>query len=291
MALPYIFEHIHKTAGTTFLLSYLHFGFDEKERFIISGMIDENARTIDELNQDKRRYFIIGGINAFKLRDVYSDSQFITLIRDPVRRVVSLYLHSKYHPDCMNYYNDHINKKDISIQEFVEEDMLYKLTKDLMFSVQNYQYRLLCNDSLKDKNLKNAFQRYCLIGLTERIEEFIFALHIFHGFPLVLFNRRMVQKKGKAFHLTSEDREIILKCNQEDVLLYKMAEKKFEKLMKVIKCMGHKKQLDNYLDALQEFQDKTEMDYNVGEIYKSGTRSKVLLKQRSLFKSLCEIIV
>ncbi len=240
----YIFEHIHKTGGTTFLLSYVQRAFDEKDRFIIPGTDPENGIEIDRLIRNRKNYLIIGGHNTHRLREVYPDAKYITLVREPVSRIISLYLHLKYHPGVKQKYRV---EEGTSLSRFIEERLNLPMSR-----VSNYQARFLSYPG--PFSLNRIFDRYHLIGITERLDEFIFALHVMDNFPLLLFTNRMVRKERKDFKLTEEERELIVRYNQDDILLYEEARRRFDRTIEEVKSSGFGTLLSDYRKALKGFQ-------------------------------------
>lgn len=276
----YIFNHIHKTAGTTFLLSYVASAFDEKDRFVIPGTRPENDRAIEGLKQHRKNYLIIGGHHAYKLRESYPHARFITLVREPVSRIVSLYLHMKFHPGFLDFLkknNIDINLEELSIRQIVEGNISV-LPGTTLSQGRNFQSRLLCYPD--PFNMDTLFNRYYLVGISERLDEFIFALHVLDNFPLLLFNNRMVRKERENFQLTDEDRELIIEYNQDDILLYREAKSRFDRIMEEIKGAGFGELLDDYKEAIKGFQQLTGCDENRSMPYMPGDgRAAVLLER------------
>ncbi len=265
----YIFEHIPKTGGTTFLFSYVDWAFDEKDRFIIPGTEPENGREIDRLIRNRKNYLIIGGHNTHRVREVYPDAKYITLVREPVSRIISLYLHLKYHPGVKQKYRV---EEGTSLSRFIEERLNLPMSR-----VSNYQARFLSYPG--PFSLNRIFDRYHLIGITERLDEFIFALHVMDNFPLLLFTNRMVRKERKDFKLTEEERELIVRYNQDDILLYEEARRRFDRTIEEVKASGFGTLLTDYKKALKGFQ-KLNGNINRTIPYRPGDgRAALLLEE------------
>lgn len=259
----YIFNHIPKTAGTTFLLSYVSSAFDEKDRFVIPGTYPENEITIERLIKNRNYYLIIGGHHAYKLRDIYPEARYITLVREPISRIVSAYFHTMYHPG----YPFPI-KKGTSMSQFIKERLHHC----------NLQSSLICYP--EPFSIATAFKRNYLIGLTERFDEFIFALHAMDHFPLILFNNRLVRKEKEGFQLNDEDRELIVRCCQDDILLYEEAKKRFDRLIEEIKDSGFEDLLLDYKEAVKGFQRRSNFNENLSIPYRYGDGMAALLLDR-----------
>jgi len=277
---PYIFDHIFKTGGTSFHQAYMIFAFREDQRFTISGDLDQNAEDIEALKtvapEKRRRYRIIAGHSANALRPFFPESRYITLIREPVSRVVSAYLHAKFHPDMRAFLNDAISVEKIAIAEFVEGDFLAKRYARFC-SVHNYQSEFLCDlppmgksDSFDEGELEAAFKRYYFIGLTEEFHSFLFLLHLTDGFPLTLFTNLLVRKEGNGFVLSEKERALIVQYNRRDVALYELAKERFwakrERLWNVRVAALWR----SYRKALAEFQIRKQFGETAGHLYADG---------------------
>lgn len=277
---PFIFEHIFKTAGTSFHHSYLSFAFSVEERFVIDGRLEENRRGIEGLKSlsaaEKRSLRIIAGHNAELLRPVYRRSKYLTLVREPISRVISAYLHAKYHPDMRKFLDNVIERDNISVADFVEEDLLAKRYAGFC-SVQNFQSRHLCglpplgaDGTFTNKDLRQAFKRYRLIGLTEEFPKLLGVLHFQYGFPLILFNKRLIRKERSDFVLAKGEREVIEKYNRRDIRFYEMASERFLKTWNTLRNSRRDIMWGRYLEALKTFQYETRGDENRGRIYVPG---------------------
>ena len=275
---PYIFDHIFKTAGTTFHTSYMAFAFRDHERFVIGGIPEQNNKDIERLKslseKEKRKYKIIAGHQAGQLRPWYPQSKYITLMREPVSRIVSAYLHAKFHDEMRAMIDDAVNKENIDIVEFVEDDFLVKRIARPGASLQNYQYQVLCglpptgaDGALCERDLETAINRYHLIGLTEEFHLFLFLLHLRDNFPLVLFNNRLVRRERAIFTLSQREKEAIVRYNRRDIALYKLITKRFhETRIRLwhprVDALWH-----TYMGALKDFQRQTNYDEKKGELY------------------------
>ena len=154
------FVHIEKTAGTTFIhLLRTNFLFQYIDvRPIVSenniGFAKEDLRLYKKLNPFLRS---IGGhsvIPGMGLEEEWQDVQYVTLLRDPVKRVISHYLR------CV----DHFNYK-VSVADFIRrEDMVNFQTKKISRVGE-------VNDAM---NLIN--NQFLLAGTVERFDDFLFLL-------------------------------------------------------------------------------------------------------------------
>ena len=146
---------------------------------------------------------------------IQSETRYITLLRDPVERVISLYYH------LLN--TDIINKK-VSLEQFLEgisdESWLVDLTKWYPVNpgfdenvirntskclVDNDQTRRIsgieppfgqCNEAMFTKACQNIIKKFALVGLTEKFDETLLLLnHFYQWREQIYYSPRLVNKR------------------------------------------------------------------------------------------------
>ncbi len=265
----YIFDHIAKTGGTTFHSSHLPAIFREEERFVLRGFAAANAEDRERLATlpptKKARLRIIAGHNAGQLRSGFPDARFITLIRDPLSRVISMYQHAKLHPDAQAVIGRHIAENNVGLEEFVKADLFAKMDADSA-SVQGWQAKVLLGSDLSKVDLSRPDQvkeaiarRFYLVGHTERLEDFLFLLHVRDGFPLALFNNRLVRGNRE---LAPSEVETIEKFNRADLIIYELVRRDFERRWSEIWTRSNAKMYAQYMETLSQFRSSTSGDEN-----------------------------
>src|SRR5437588_723545 len=144
--MAYIFEHIFKTGGTTFSLAYLLGAFSAKDIFILRGFRDSNREDLLKLaalpEEQKSRIQVIAGHNSGSLRPYFPNAKFITMVRDPVNRAVSAYLHAKYHKDAWEPVGRMIAQHNIGMAEFIRADLFAHSYADFV-SLHDWQARTI----------------------------------------------------------------------------------------------------------------------------------------------------
>ena len=163
-----VFVHLQKTAGAT--LRSLFFSQYRPESLL---KLEGERRTSDALlaaywasAEEQRRVQAVVGHFAGRDWDFGPEARYVTVLRDPVERVVSMYYHLQKHG------SEH--GKGLSLSEFVTED-------DTRGTVHNFQTRVLgqvggispphltpATLALAKRNLE---QRFVVVGLTERFDE------------------------------------------------------------------------------------------------------------------------
>jgi hypothetical protein len=278
--MTYIFDHIYKTGGTTFNLSYLLGGielglFNEQEVFIIRGYLNENREDLTRLmrlsEEQRRRLRIIAGHNAGLLRSAFPGAKFITVVRNPVDRVISGYLHAKYHEDAWDSVGREIEENNIGLAQFVDQDLFARRYAEFV-SVQNWQSKtLLGSDSVMPESgaLASAIQsRFYLVGYTEALELFLFYLHLTEGFPLILFNNRLVRRERLSFTATPEETAAIMRYNELDDVVYRCVQREFDLRVAEVWTPENALGYQEYLSALRQFQKATEGEENAKSVFR-----------------------
>ncbi len=65
------------------------------------------------------------------------------------------------------------------------------------------------------------------LGLTEEFDLFLFMMHVRFGFPLVLYNNRLVRPARQGYTLSEREIDVIREYNQIDLGLYELAKRRF----------------------------------------------------------------
>jgi hypothetical protein len=272
--MTYIFDHIFKTGGTTFNLSYLSAAFQPEEIFIVRGFRDANRQDIEHLiglpESEKAKLKVVAGHKTGRLRVAFRQARFITMLRDPVERAISGYLHARLHPDARDIIGQTLEDKRIGLAEFVERDMFASYYADFV-SLHNWQAQtVLGNDIPSDVSEKTIAdrlkKRFYLVGYTEALELFIVFLHVTAGFPLVLFNNRLVRKERSTFEATARDIQTIKRWSQLDALVYRYARREFDRRMAEIWSHEVQALYREYISALTQYREQTAGDYNIAPV-------------------------
>ena len=277
--MTYVFTHIRKTGGTTFHTSYLPNAFAAGEYFVVNGNFDRHQQELDHLEAlspaEKSRLRIIAGHSTSQLRPSFPDARFITLVREPHERVISLYRHALYHLDGGHPVGKYIREHGLSFLDFVERDVFDVVMRDLLpdrstegfmrcTSTRNAQAQQLTGlpaDAIDVSDRARLWslvqRRFHLVGTSENYWRFVFHLHVAEGFPLLLFNDRLVRPDAQRFDPSPEEIGRVRQLNALDCALYSLVKEKFDERVADSWDDATLAGYQQYLAALREFKTRT----------------------------------
>jgi hypothetical protein len=163
-----IFIHIPKTAGST-LNKIIKSQFPNKSVFKVDGLKGdksiEELRKLDKKERNKIRC-VTGHMNFGVHKYLPRPSNYITVLRNPVDRLISLYyfiLRQTEHP-----LHESIVSNNLSLEDFVNSDLA-------SLNLYNVQTRMLSGSKVKPEaqlNLakKNLQKSFIAVGLTEKFD-------------------------------------------------------------------------------------------------------------------------
>lgn len=277
MEIMYIFDHIYKTAGTTFNLAYLPGAFEPEKIFVLRGMRDANLADLKKLRalsqEELRPLQVIAGHNAGQLRGAFHrKAKFLTLVRNPTARAISGYLHALLHDDAFEIIGRELREQNIGLSGFIEQDLFARRYADFV-SLHDWQAKVLLGvQNLSDvprteEGITEAIRsRYYLVGYTEAFEMFLFMLHVTEKFPLALFGNRLVRPECQSWRVTDADLATIERYSRLDQQVYDCVRKEFDRRVSAIWTYSVARQYDRYLTALKEFREEEDRNKFLGSV-------------------------
>lgn len=246
-----IFTHIPKTAGTS-LKQILNKNYDPKNIFLLYGdnplkksiklLIDDLNVTLqnedNKKSKNEKKIKVIGGHLGFGIHELIIPRYFtyITLLRNPIERVISYYSHVK------RYFNNQLGDKarSMTLKEFVEGQV--------SIEVDNWQTRYLsglgwqrfmlgtgsnigygqCSEEML-KQAKSNLRRYYIFGIQEEFESSLLLFSQILGWKFATnLEVNVNTKKTRKEDLDQLTINAIVKHNQLDMDLYLYAENLFK---------------------------------------------------------------
>lgn len=228
-----IFLHIMKSGGMTLQrMLRAHYGPTPARRagrFLLRTLrIDRSSpgSLADAMRAKTMRDRFMAGHFCFGAHELLpSPATYITLLRKPYERLVSLYYYSKHTPDA--FYH-HI-ARDITLRHFLLETTLHELDNgQLRFIVGSSTDRFMnrapfgkCTLDMLVTAKRNLDQWFCLAGVTERFDESMLLLRRSLGWRSCYYLRR---NEGRPVphdqQLSDDDVAEIKRRNELDQMLY-----------------------------------------------------------------------
>ena len=243
-----IYLHIPKTAGTS-LRKIVERFYKEKDIYRIytrehgfNDMNDFLALPDDE----KRKIKVIYGHLSFGIHQYLpQSSSYVTLLRNPVDRIISLFHHVSN--DSNHPYYARIKNEGLSIGQFV------RMGVATAFEADNHQTRILsgefpehgkCTSKMLDRAKDNIIDRFAIVGLTEYFMETVLLMKNIFGWETTLYHNisnLFYRGKRNQFNIKTnvsvdrikkedlheDDANTILEFNALDMELYRFAESLF----------------------------------------------------------------
>ncbi len=202
-----VFVHIEKCAGTS-IISALRSMFGRHHFDLIprnkNSMIASKKDISDIFRIDRKVKSIAGhSIRGFIDFEYKVDALCYAVVRDPVRRLISDY---KYFRDVLGF--------DGSISSFLAK-------KDR----SNFQVRALCGSDSHEAAIRVIENKISLLGVVEKFDCFIDGLSVLSGNDFSAYKGKKInaasnRKNNSTDSLSSEDMELIVNANIEDIKLY-----------------------------------------------------------------------
>ncbi len=233
---PLIFLHVPKTAGTT-LRGVLAKRYRDDRSFVIGNDINADIRRLTRMDAAARhRIELLMGHMSFGLhRWLAPGARYVTIIRDPVERVLSEYRFLKTNPR----HPFHSRVKKMSLAEYLDSDFTGQAA--------NGQTRLLCGrhapgspgiadrEPLDEAHVRRAIEnidRYCLIaGTQEHFEESLLLMARRLGWrtrPFFL-DRNVTRHEAGGLDLGPDARQRVAARNRLDLLLYRAVDERLQR--------------------------------------------------------------
>jgi hypothetical protein len=213
-----IFLHLPKTAGET-LRRTLKWKYGPKMLYL--HMLTESAESLEKVPLIKRQNArVLTGHLYYGVHEYMPQRcEYITLLRDPVARVISFYYYILGRTD--HYRHEELVRSGMSLEEFVRSSPER--------GVENDQTRMLSGrgaGEIDAGNLgrealdeaKRNLERFLVVGLTEQFDESFILIRRALGWKLPLYLTTNVSTHPKTASATAV--ELIRERNQFDLELY-----------------------------------------------------------------------
>lgn len=229
-----IFLHIHKTGGRT-LEKIIEKQYKSSETLSTDNLKWREAK--EDLRQLDSSYLeqikLLKGHMYFGLHEELSQPfTYITMLRNPIERVLSLYFFIRDEPK--NPQHKTLIENNMNLEKFLESGIAK--------TAENGQTRVLsgiqaedkpCSQEMLDLAKENLSKYFTVVGLTERFDDTLILLKQAFGYRIPVYKTINKNKKRLPRRAIS-DQEIqkIRDLNRFDIELYEYAEKLFQEKAK-----------------------------------------------------------
>ena len=169
-----IFVHIGKTAGTTLSVILIR-QYAGQTIFAVDASKGTTIETLKALpDEEKSQINLLRGHILFGLHeDLPQPATYITMLRNPVNRIVSLYYHILR--EETHYLHEAVTSQKMTLEDYV--------TSGLAGEIDNFQGRALagyestripvgeCDRTLLSKAKVNVKDHFSVVGITERFDD------------------------------------------------------------------------------------------------------------------------
>lgn len=234
-----VFMHIPKNGGTT-LDSILDKNFSVNNTFNVKviGNSELNISDLLNLNEEELNNIkLLKGHVPFgihqKLRNQFN---YITLLRNPIDRIVSYYYYVLSLPSHRLY--GRVMKEKMSLYDFTSQIN--------QGDVNNAQIRVISGiedtpENMLSKAIDNIDNNFSFVGLVEKYDESLLLLQELYKFKIPYY--RSLNKTPKRSKLDEIDKNTLVAIkdlNQGDIDLYSIMEKKFNKELEEVDLLNFK---------------------------------------------------
>jgi hypothetical protein len=228
-----IFLHIPKAAGSTFS-GIIQQQYDHSSFLKMDFGIQQIELFKDFDEAEKLKIKAISGHMHFGLHELLPNPcLYVTMLRDPVRRLISHYYYICCTPNH-RYHNVVVSKK-ISLEDFI-------FSRVDGIAIDNCQTRLLsglegqlsetsfghCSDDMLNKAQKNLKDSFSVIGIAEKFQESYRLMQETLGWKPIPYSNKNVNSNYAIADILPQTLTLIEKYNELDIKLYRYALQIFE---------------------------------------------------------------
>lgn len=237
------FVHIPKTAGAS-LYGHLHRHYGEGNILFVPGISPSQiSYQIAEAVAGTKpgTYGAVAGHAPYGLHQIYDALDYVTVLRDPIDRIVSHYEYSKtVNADGLGAVGKlAIKRENLTLTRFAEHPVMSNVqTRYLMtrpFTDKTWHYSLP-EDGLTEAHLEDAINNLCtfrVVGLYERLPETIELLSKTCGVtPNPLRRSNVTKERPKVADLPANVLEELRWSQRFDCALYEAARILFDEALR-----------------------------------------------------------
>ncbi|ACB53904.1 unknown [Crocosphaera subtropica ATCC 51142] len=229
-----IFLHIHKTGGRT-LEDILKKQYDPQKILSTDNLKwRQSHETLSQYSPaELENIKLIKGHMYFGIHNILLQPfTYITILRDPIERVLSLYCYIRDEPK--NPQHKELIEKGMNLEQF--------LCSGIAKTAENGQTRILsgiqaenkpCSDEMFKLAKENLSKYFSVVGLTEQFDETLILLKRLLGYNIPIYSTKNKNKRRLSIDdISAKERKMIEQYNSFDLQLYEYAYQLFEEQKK-----------------------------------------------------------
>lgn len=238
-----IFTHIPKTAGST-ISTIIRRQYDKAsihvsrtKRIPRLPPLESSRGRIADLkamsDEQRAKIDVFTGHEGFGVHELLPrQCTYITVMRDPVDRIISHYYYVLRRPKHRLY--DEITTKKMSLKDYAASGLSTELdnsqTKYLAGLETPYLKYGEYSDDILGAAVENIQKHFSVVGLQERFDETMLLLEKALGWKRPLYVKANVtDTRPRKEDLSADTLSTIEKYNELDIELYRLAQERFEK--------------------------------------------------------------
>jgi len=232
------FVHIPKTAGTTLGgILVQHYGRDRvfachPDRSIV-GYTAEDFLSFPA--EKRNKFQLVRGHFGYGLHEDYQEPyKYITILRDPVDRVISHYYYVLKRTD--HYLHKKVTSENISLKDYVTSGMTGEMDNGqlrMLTGPKGYYAKFgTCTPELLELAKENLRNDFLVVGISERFDETLLVLREVLGvYTPFYLNLKVNNKRPKREKISEDVVAAIREHNQLDEELYNFANELMDELI------------------------------------------------------------
>jgi len=226
-----IFLHLPKSAGTT-LNRLIECEYPVLQIYSVDPVLFRWSSThLWQLPQRRlKRFRVFKGHMPFGLHEILPQpATYITVMREPVERVISAYYFMSNYKLQPNYWK--FRREGWTLEDFVRRSPRENVQTKMMAGAD---YDEPCTAGILTK-AKDNLRYFSVVGLTERFEESLASMKLRFGWKLESYSSfNVTRTRPKKRNLSQSTLDLIAERNRFDIELYECAAKLFEEAINKI---------------------------------------------------------
>jgi hypothetical protein len=225
-----IFLHLPKTAGTT-VNRLIEWEYRFSEMYSIDPVLFKwSAARLRKLPPERlKKIRMFKGHMLFGLHEVLSQpATYITVLRDPVDRVISAFYFMRSHKLHPLYWK--LRRENWTLEDFVRR---YQRENVQAKIIAGSDYEAPCTPEILEKAKENLRRHFSVVGLSERLQESLALMKLRFGWKLSSYSSfNVTRSRPKKDDLPKATLDLIHEKNAFDIELYECGREIFEDAVK-----------------------------------------------------------